>query len=191
MIKLQGKDYLPVAARVLWFRMEHPDWGIETHEMEIDMVKKYARFRAVITNAEGKIMATATKMEDSAGFKDFGEKAESGSIGRALALCGFGTQFEGSFHEGTDRLVDSPIAAHEEAPPVPQHKAASSTKPKTAAKPKAAVAPEPLPGYWGEHPVTQEMIFFSDNGDGTWALMDEMENLHPDQTQPDVAVEED
>ena len=37
LIKVQGgRMYLPVSARLIWFRNEHPDWGIETEPLVID-----------------------------------------------------------------------------------------------------------------------------------------------------------
>src|SRR5579872_2677080 len=94
LIKVQGgRQYLPVAARLVWFREQHPDWGIETRPIAIDTEKQYAIFEALVYNAEGKLMAKGTKMENVRGFPDYIEKAETGSIGRALAVCGFGTQF--------------------------------------------------------------------------------------------------
>lgn len=114
LIKVQGgRQYLPVAARLVWFRQEHPDWGIETRAVTIDTEKQYAVFEARVYNAEGKLMATGTKMENVKGFPDFIEKAETGSIGRALAVCGYGTQFAPDLDEttgghGAPRIVDSP-----------------------------------------------------------------------------------
>jgi hypothetical protein len=130
LIRIQGnKEYLPVASRLVWFRQEHPDWGIETHPVEINIDKGYAIFQASVYNAEGKIMAKGTKMEffpkvvaepymrkdgsltekaTVVGFGDYLEKAETGAIGRALAICGFGTQFAPELEEG-ERIVDSPI----------------------------------------------------------------------------------
>jgi hypothetical protein len=108
-----GKKYLPVAARIIWFRHENPDWGIVTTPIEINLTpegnrRPYAIFQAQIFNAEGRLMATGTKMEDAQGFPDFLEKAETSSVGRALALCGFGTQFcESEMDEGR-RVADSP-----------------------------------------------------------------------------------
>jgi hypothetical protein len=29
-----GQQYLPVAARLVWFREDHPDWSIETHPLQ-------------------------------------------------------------------------------------------------------------------------------------------------------------
>ncbi|MGC4045717.1 MAG: hypothetical protein QM758_18160 [Armatimonas sp.] len=101
LIKVQGgRQYLPVSARLIWFRSEHPDWGIVTDIVEINHEKQYAIFRATIFNEDGRLIATGTKREDVKGFGDFIEKAETGSIGRALALCGYGTQFEPEFAEG-------------------------------------------------------------------------------------------
>lgn len=108
-IRVQGnREYLPVAARLVWFRQEHPDWGIVTNPVEINLEKRYAIFSATIFNAEGKIMATATKMENVQGFADYLEKAETGSVGRALAYCGFGTQFAPELEEASGRFADAP-----------------------------------------------------------------------------------
>lgn len=111
LIRVQGgRTYLPVAARLVWFREEHPDWGIETESVALDLEKQYAIFRARIYNAEGKLMATGTKMENVKGFPDYLEKSETGAIGRALALCGYGTQFEQSLEDpgSGGRFADSP-----------------------------------------------------------------------------------
>ena len=110
LIKVQGgRQYLPVSARLIWFRNEHPDWGIETEPFVIDIEKQYAIFRAKIFDADGKLMAVGTKREDIRGFPDYMEKAETGAVGRALALCGFGTQFAPELDEvDAGRFADSP-----------------------------------------------------------------------------------
>ena len=113
-IKVQGgREYLPVSGRLVWFRSEHPDWGIVTQIIEINLTPEnktppYAIFQATIFNADGKVMATATKMEDQRGFGDFIEKAETGSVGRALAYCGYGTQFAPELEE-SGRFADAPF----------------------------------------------------------------------------------
>jgi len=56
------------------------------------------------------VRAQATKMETAREFPDYLEKAETGSIGRALALCSYGTQFAPDMHEG-DRVADAPQEA--------------------------------------------------------------------------------
>lgn len=103
---IKGKPYLPAAWRLVWFREEHPDWGIRTEIVSQD--EKQAIMRATIFNKEC-ILATAHKKEDKIGFGDFLEKAETGAIARALAMCGFGTQFSPDIEEGTERIVDSPV----------------------------------------------------------------------------------
>lgn len=110
LIKVQGgKQYLPVSARLIWFRETHPDWGIETKLLTLDIEKQYAVFEATVFNSEGRPIAKGTKMEDVRGFPDYVEKAETGAIGRALAVCGFGTQFAPELDEMSgERFVDSP-----------------------------------------------------------------------------------
>ncbi|HHX39738.1 MAG TPA: hypothetical protein GX715_07220 [Armatimonadetes bacterium] len=108
LIRIQGnREYLPVAQRLVWFRESHPDWGIETKIEVLDTDAGLAVFSATVINENGKVMARATKMETARGFPDYIEKAETGAIGRALALCGFGTQFAPELEEG-ERVVDSP-----------------------------------------------------------------------------------
>lgn len=110
LIKVQGgRQYLPVSARLVWFREEHPDWGIETKAIAIDTERQYAIFEATVYNETGRMMAKGTKMEDVRGFPDYVEKAETGAIGRALAVCGFGTQFAPDIDEiDGGRFVDTP-----------------------------------------------------------------------------------
>lgn len=108
LIKAQGgKDYLPVAYRIVWFREKHPDWGIETVIERLPNETYFAK--ATIKDEQGRVRATSHKIESHKNFpKGAAEKAETGAIGRALALCGFGTQFETDFDEG-ERVVDAPI----------------------------------------------------------------------------------
>jgi hypothetical protein len=115
-IRVQGnREYLPVSARLIWFRGERPDWGIVTEPIEINYEKQFAVFLCRIFNAEGRLMATGTKMETVRGFADWLEKAETGSVGRALALCGYGTQFAPELEEGA-RLADSPYPMRNQEP---------------------------------------------------------------------------
>lgn len=105
-IKLKGKDYLPVAQRLVWFREEHPDWSIHTSYIKLD--GEVAICKAEISNEKGECLSTGHKMETPKGFQDYIEKAETGAIGRALALIGYGTQFAPEISE-EDRIVDSPV----------------------------------------------------------------------------------
>jgi hypothetical protein len=99
-------DYLPVAARIAWFRKEHAYWGIVT-EIE-QLADKAVVMKATIKDNFGNVIATARKKETEAGFPDYIEKAETGAIGRALAMCGYGTLQAPEFDE-QDRLADAPV----------------------------------------------------------------------------------
>lgn len=107
---IKGKQYLEVKWRLVWFREDYPadsGWGILTEPETV--TDDAARYRASIVDPDGRTVATATKTETKAGFGDFVEKAETGAIGRALALLGYGTQFcADELAEGT-RIVDSPV----------------------------------------------------------------------------------
>lgn len=120
LMTLQGKAYLQVAWRILWFREENPLGRIETTCLESS--EKHALYTASIYIPE-KVndinhwikLSDAVKREDYAHFKDAHEKAQTGAIGRALALCGYGTQFTDDLEEG-DRLADSPLTLTKNGP---------------------------------------------------------------------------
>jgi hypothetical protein len=112
---IKGKDYLNVAYRIVWFREEKPTWSIKT-EM-IHSSEQSCLFRAEIYDGST-LVSTAHKREHKTHFADFEEKAETGAIGRALANCGYGTQFAPELHEG-DRIVDSPVESKKEHKPSP------------------------------------------------------------------------
>src|SRR5207244_7317493 len=65
-------------------------------------------FRAAIKDGKGG-SATATKSEKAASFPDYIEKAETGAVGRALAMLGYGTQFTGDELNEEHRIVDAPV----------------------------------------------------------------------------------
>jgi hypothetical protein len=99
-------NYLPVAARIAWFRREHPLWSIIT---EIEQLgNKAVVMKATIKDMLGTVIATARKKETEIGFPDYIEKAETGAIGRALAMCGYGTLQAPEFDE-QERLADAPV----------------------------------------------------------------------------------
>jgi hypothetical protein len=124
--------YLEVKHRLHWFREQCPEGTIETEILHLDLdrevtavvsewdenqgrmvkVTKHgvglAIFKATIKDGKGGI-ATGTKCENNAAFSDFLEKAETGSIGRALAALGYGTQFVGDELDEGSRVVDAPV----------------------------------------------------------------------------------
>jgi len=104
MIKLQGREYLPVAPRVVMFREAHPEWAIVTELVDNGgkgLVKAY------IQDAGGGVIATAHKTVVSFKGGDV-EKAETGAIGRALSLAGFGTIAAQDLDEG-EQIADAPV----------------------------------------------------------------------------------
>lgn len=107
LLDLRGKDYLVVAQRVRWFREEHPTWTIKT-AVTYDLKEKWSLGHAIIIDDQGREIANAHKFEDIRGFGDFIEKSETGAVGRALALAGYGTQFAPEFDED-ERLADAPV----------------------------------------------------------------------------------
>src|SRR5260221_7604790 len=133
MLKLKSKegmkDYLPVQWRLVWFREQCPEGTIDTEEIIVDLdreceseisvwnqdtrrsektlkiAKGYARYRAIVTDGKGG-RATATKTERAVDFPDYVEKAETGAVGRALAMLGECTQFMGDDLNKEHRIVD-------------------------------------------------------------------------------------
>jgi len=112
-LNLKGKDYLIVPHRLVWFREEHPDWQIQVEI--VDKTDKYVTARATISNAQGFVLQQGHKTEHAAHFPDYLEKAETGAVGRALAMLGYGTAFAQELEEGQTtsgpRIADAPIAA--------------------------------------------------------------------------------
>lgn len=111
-LSLRGKEYLEVKYRLVWFREERPDWGIETEVIETN--DNFTRAKATIRNEKGQIMAQGHKVEHRTHFPDHVEKAETGAVGRALALCGYGTQFAPELDE-EERIVDAPASVPRKA----------------------------------------------------------------------------
>jgi hypothetical protein len=114
LLNLRGKEYLEVKYRLVWFREDHPDWSIETELISVTDVSAYAR--ATVRDESGRIIATSHKFESIQGFPDFIEKAETGAIGRALALIGYGTQFCADELDEGKRIVDAPVTAKNNQP---------------------------------------------------------------------------
>lgn len=116
MMKLKGKDYLQVMWRLVWFREEHPDYGLDTVLLEADTT--HAVFTAKITDETGRTLCSGHGSESQKDFGDFLEKAETKAVGRALAMLGYGTQFAADELDEGERIVDSPVDlnAHRRAP---------------------------------------------------------------------------
>lgn len=125
LINLKGKPYLPVAGRIAIIRNEQKPYSIKTTPLQIEMGEGFAVFQAEVW-LDGVLLGMGTKQESKRDFPDFVEKAETGAIGRALAIAGFGTIYAlQDFDEG-ERLADAPVTVNRTAPeqaPQPKPKA--------------------------------------------------------------------
>ena len=131
LINLKGKPYLPVAGRIAIIRSENKPYSIKTTPLQINLEDGYAVFQAEVW-LDGILLGMGTKQESKRDFPDFVEKAETGSIGRALAIAGFGTIYAlQDFDEG-ERLADAPVTvaqnpvAKQSETPSPAQKPANS-----------------------------------------------------------------
>jgi hypothetical protein len=68
-----------------------------------------AVYKAYIKDDKGNLLSTGHKSESKNNFSYFREKAETGSIGRALNFLGYGTQFCADELDEGHRIVDEPI----------------------------------------------------------------------------------
>lgn len=113
LIKMKGgKLYCPVYVRIALFRDKCPidsGWGIVTECVEGDTDS--ALYKTSITDPDGRTVATGYKREHRAHFPDYEEKAGTGSVGRALLMAGFGTQYALDELDEGERIVDTPIPA--------------------------------------------------------------------------------
>lgn len=149
-------DYLPVQWRLVWFRDLCPEGTIETEMVHLDLdreteeegyawnndtrrsekvVKRahgFVVFRAAVKDGKGG-SATATKSEKAASFPDYIEKAETGAVGRALAMLGYGTQFTGDELNEEHRIVDAPV--DRSAPSLESNGNGNSRGPVTSVRP--------------------------------------------------------
>lgn len=105
-------DYLPVSARVLWFRTMHPNGCIDAQQVQID--SEHCIARSEVRDGEGRLLAADFGMCTAEMWKRYPEKASTTATGRALAAAGFGTEFagdeldEGVEEGGVGAAVDSP-----------------------------------------------------------------------------------
>ncbi len=125
LLRIQGKDYLPVRWRLVWFHQATGSRaGYVTVELEHDRQNGFAKFwcvawdgndenwrrvniRGVELDVCGRV-ATGEGSETRADFHDYYEKAATKALGRALAGLSFGTQFAPELDE-KQRVVDSPV----------------------------------------------------------------------------------
>lgn len=103
--ELPPSPYMKVPQRLVWFNLEKPNWVIETNLLTSD---GYVQANCVIKNPEGMVMRTAHKTVKISDAKSY-DSAETGAIGRCLALLGYGTQYAvQDLEETDDEPVDAP-----------------------------------------------------------------------------------
>lgn len=106
-------------------------WNNEKRRSEkvVKTANGYAKYKATVTLQIGNMIkrASATKSERAVDFPDFIEKANTGAVGRALAMIGFGTQFAPDLDEGS-RIVDAPVDRPADEPPTPINNASVSPR---------------------------------------------------------------
>ena len=99
-IQKWGKDYLPVYARLALFNADHPDWSIEiTPPSDAGYVVTQIWDERGVLRAENFASVTDSKF-------DPGETAATFSLGRTLALLGYGNSYEELLEE---RIADGPV----------------------------------------------------------------------------------
>ena len=128
LIDLKGKKYLPVAARIQWFRTDNPDGAILTELVVIDADQAVVKATVLIGgNVIGMgYAACAVKVAPNGRYV---EKAETSAIGRALGIAGYGTQFSGDDLDEGDHLSDAPQEYSKPAPKGKATPAAETTGP--------------------------------------------------------------
>ena len=124
LMSLKGKAYLDVQNRMIWFLRDQRDLiarglancshVVRTELVEQDRQAGFAQFKTYVRDVLGN-EATMYGSETAKDFGDYAEKASTKSLGRALAMLGYGTQFAPEMDEG-ERVVDSPVPSPANAP---------------------------------------------------------------------------
>lgn len=169
--RIQGKDYLPVRWRLVWFHQDTgPRAGYVTVELEHDRQAGFAKFFTIawdgseetwrhvkINGTEIDVcgrVATGEGSETRADFNDYYEKAATKSLGRALAGLSFGTQFAPELDE-KHRVVDSPT--ERSGRPVSSSPARAGNGASAVAQPRSIVAAQQEAGADGaSHEQSEE-----------------------------------
>lgn len=95
LIKVKGSkvpDYLEVKYRLVMLREQFPESTITTDLIYHDLESRTAIVQTCITLPTGAV-GMGIKMEEAKHFPDYVEKAETGSVGRALYAVGIGLQY--------------------------------------------------------------------------------------------------
>jgi len=130
---LKGKDYLMVAYRIQWFNEVVKSFRINTSFPVLTSEETVAQSTIEVLDESGKVIRTAmgTKRETKKDFSDHTEKAETGAIGRAITMLGYGTQFALADLDEGDRIIDSPVVDMKQSSSVKDNVVQMETKTET------------------------------------------------------------
>lgn len=131
-VRVSGQPYLPVAARIQWLASTHQQYRIETTMERMERIEADGRLPDYLVVMRSRVELLDGDRAGSVAighghcfareFADAWEKSETRSIGRALALLGFGHQGleiefeEGRKGDGSVRLADAPGPVRTKAP---------------------------------------------------------------------------
>ena len=91
-IKIMGKDYATVNARLKAFREEHKDWSLISDLLQ--MTNESCVIKATILDETGRVLATGIAQEDRTSSTinktSYVENCETSAWGRALGNLGYG-----------------------------------------------------------------------------------------------------
>lgn len=107
--------YVPVAARVKYFREEYKDWSLVT-EVIGKNGENIAEAKCTISDAEGRVRSTGTASRAWVNTASHVENAETAAVGRALANLGI----LGGSHISSVEEVDIPAIEVNSVDDVPQ-----------------------------------------------------------------------
>jgi hypothetical protein len=145
-VDIKGKAYVPVNARMMYFRTHEEFKGYSLDSEIIELTATSVTIKAIVRNVEGRIIASGLANENkNDGYinkTSFIENCETSAWGRALSNLGIG--------------IDTSIASYDEVFTA-QAKQAAPTKP----KPK----PKPL----SQKPVVKVKPILTSKNEANWA----------------------
>ena len=142
-VDIKGKAYVPVNARITYFRTheEFKGWSLESEIIELTATS--VTIRAIVKNAEGRIIATGLAQEEKGnGYinkTSFVENCDTSSWGRALSNLGIG--------------IETSIASYDEV---------------YTAQEKQAAPPPPKPKPLAQKPVVKVKPILTPKNEANW-----------------------
>jgi hypothetical protein len=113
LMSLKGKPYMQVAHRIVWFNedTEGGAFSIETENLTLSEDRAVIKATVKVFDSSNRLIkqGVGTKSESKKDFADFIEKAETGAIGRAITMLGYGTAYALADLDEGGRIIDSPV----------------------------------------------------------------------------------